>query len=55
MINNIINVFLSNIIFYTGYNIFKNNLISITYAEGHFKTKQPSKFIESQALTLHFC
>jgi len=34
--------------------MFKNKLIYITYAEGHFKIKQP-KFIESQALTQHFC
>jgi len=35
--------------------MFKNNLIYITYAEEHFKIKQPPKFIESQALTQHFC
>lgn len=35
--------------------MFENNLIYITYAERHLKIKQPSKFIESQALTQHFC
>jgi len=29
--------------------------LTTMFIEGHFKIKQPSKFIKNQALTQHFC